>query len=164
MSTTSLSHLQEVLSRGAFAVTAECGPPRGADPETVIKKGALLKDCIDAVNVTDNQTAIVRMSSIGAATHLVQMGLEPVMQMVVRDRNRIALQSDILGASALGLVSEMPTGPGPIPEELIAEIAATVPPAVATFLLTSLTDPTGATTYMYYDALGRATAIAENNP
>ena len=99
----SQSKLQDVLSRGEFAVTAECGPPRGADPEIIRNKGALLKGHVDAVNVTDNQTAIVRMSSIAASAHLLQMGLEPVMQMVTRDRNRIALQSDILGAYSLGI-------------------------------------------------------------
>ena len=103
MNLESQSNLQNVLESGAFAVTAECGPPRGADPEIIHKKGALLKGHVDAVNVTDNQTAIVRMSSIAASTHLLQMGLEPVMQMVTRDRNRIALQSDILGAYSLGI-------------------------------------------------------------
>lgn len=103
MNSSSQSHLQQVLSSGTFAVTAECGPPRGADAEIVRKKGALLKGHVDAVNVTDNQTAIVRMSSIAAGVHLLKMGLEPVMQMVTRDRNRIALQSDILGAYSLGI-------------------------------------------------------------
>jgi methylenetetrahydrofolate reductase (NADPH) len=103
MSTTAQSRLQEILSKGEFAVTAECGPPRGATPEAVRKKGELLKGFVDAVNVTDNQTAIVRMSSIAACSHLLQMGLEPVMQMVTRDRNRIALQSDIMGAYSLGI-------------------------------------------------------------
>jgi methylenetetrahydrofolate reductase (NADPH) len=97
------SRLQEILSNGEFAVTAECGPPRGANPEIIRKKGELLKGWVDAVNVTDNQTAIVRMSSIAACAELLQMGLEPVMQMVTRDRNRIALQSDILGAYSLGI-------------------------------------------------------------
>jgi methylenetetrahydrofolate reductase (NADPH) len=97
------SRLQEILSKGVFAVTAECGPPRGANPEVIRKKGELLKGWVDAVNVTDNQTAIVRMSSIAACAHLLQMGLEPVMQMVTRDRNRIALQSDIMGAYSLGI-------------------------------------------------------------
>lgn len=95
--------LQQILARGEFAVTTECGPPRGANSEVVIEKGELLKSYVDAVNVTDNQTAIVRMSSIAACAHLLQIGLEPVMQMVVRDRNRIALQSDILGAYSLGI-------------------------------------------------------------
>ncbi len=97
------SKLHEILSKGAFAVTAECGPPRGADSEVVVKKGALLKGYVDAVNVTDNQTAIVRMSSVAACAHLLKLGLEPVVQMVTRDRNRIALQSDILGAFSLGI-------------------------------------------------------------
>ena len=95
--------LQKILSDGVFAVTAECGPPRGADPVVIRKKGELLRGYVDAVNVTDNQTAIVRMSSIAACVHLLHMGLEPVVQMVTRDRNRIALQSDILGAYSLGI-------------------------------------------------------------
>ncbi len=103
MNMESPSRLQQVLSKGGFAVTAECGPPRGADAQVVRKKAELLKGCVHAVNVTDNQTAIVRMSSISASVLLLQMGLEPVMQMVVRDRNRIALQSDIMGAYALGI-------------------------------------------------------------
>ena len=103
MKTESAGKLQKVLTSGGFAVTAECGPPRGADPEIVRKKGELLKGCVDAVNVTDNQKAIVRMSSIAACTHLVAMEIEPVMQMVTRDRNRIALQSDIMGAYSLGI-------------------------------------------------------------
>jgi methylenetetrahydrofolate reductase (NADPH) len=97
------SKLQQILSRGKFAVTAEVGPPRGADAAAVRQKAALIKDYVDAINVTDNQTAIVRMSSISSCAHLVQMGLEPVMQMVTRDRNRIALQSDIMGAYSLGI-------------------------------------------------------------
>lgn len=103
MNNASISGLQEKLAAGEFVVTAECGPPRGSNPEVIRKKGELLKGIVDAVNVTDNQTAIVRMSSIAACTHLIQMGLEPVMQMVTRDRNRIALQSDIMGAYSLGI-------------------------------------------------------------
>jgi methylenetetrahydrofolate reductase (NADPH) len=103
MNMDSPGRLQKILSDGAFAVTAECGPPRGADPAVIRKKGELLKGYVDAVNVTDNQTAIVRMSSIAACVHLLRMGLEPVVQMVTRDRNRIALQSDILGAYSLGI-------------------------------------------------------------
>jgi len=98
-----LSKLHEILLNGEFAVTGECGPPRGANREVIAKKAELLKGFIDAVNVTDNQTAIVRMSSIAGAVHLIEAGLEPVMQMVVRDRNRIALQSDILGAYSMGI-------------------------------------------------------------
>jgi methylenetetrahydrofolate reductase (NADPH) len=103
MSRESVSRLQQILSQGEFAVTAECGPPRGADAEIVRKKGKLLNGYVDAVNVTDNQTAIVRMSSVAGCTHLLNIGLEPVLQMVTRDRNRIALQSDIMGAYSLGI-------------------------------------------------------------
>jgi methylenetetrahydrofolate reductase (NADPH) len=98
-----VSRLERILRQGKFAVTAECGPPRGANADVIHKKGKLLEGFADAVNVTDNQTAIVRMSSIAACVHLKQMGLEPVMQMITRDRNRIALQSDILGAYSLGI-------------------------------------------------------------
>ena len=98
-----ISRLKDVLERGEFAVTGECGPPKGADPEIILEKAELLRGNVDALNVTDNQTAIVRMSSMVACGLLKTAGLDPVLQMVVRDRNRIALQSDILGASALGI-------------------------------------------------------------
>ncbi len=97
------SRLEKVLTGGHFAVTGECGPPRGANPDVVRKKAAFLKGVVDSVNVTDNQTAVVRMSSFAGCLLLIQEGLEPNLQMVVRDRNRIALQSDILGAYALGV-------------------------------------------------------------
>jgi len=100
---TAPGNLERVLTSGGFAVTAECGPPRGADPESIRKKGGYLKGFVDAVNVTDNQTAVVRMSSMAACLILKEMGFDPVLQMTVRDRNRIALQSDILGAAALGI-------------------------------------------------------------
>lgn len=98
-----MSHLQRILESGQFAVTAECGPPKGADPETVKNKGRLLSGYVDAVNVTDNQTAVVRLSSLASCVILRGMGLEPILQMTTRDRNRIALQSDLLGASSLGI-------------------------------------------------------------
>jgi methylenetetrahydrofolate reductase (NADPH) len=97
------SRLEKVLGAGHFAVTAECGPPKGSDVSVLEKKAAFLKHCVDAVNVTDNQTAIVRMSSLAASGILKNLGLEPVLQMVTRDRNRIALQSDLFGAYALGI-------------------------------------------------------------
>ena len=97
------SKLEKVLRSGQFAVTGECGPPRGADAEVIRKKCSLLKDKADAFNITDNQTAVVRMSSIASAVIMMQEGMEPVMQMVCRDRNRIAIQSDILGGAALGI-------------------------------------------------------------
>ena len=97
------SRLKRVLDEDGFAVTAECGPPKGADPEVILRKAELLKGKVDAVNVTDNQTAIVRMSSLAACSLLKTAGHDPILQVVVRDRNRIALQSDILGASAMGI-------------------------------------------------------------
>ncbi|SPF36298.1 5,10-methylenetetrahydrofolate reductase [Syntrophobacter sp. SbD1] len=97
------SNLERVLTSGHFAVTCECGPPKGADVEHLQKKIELIRGCVDAANVTDNQTAVVRMSSIAAGAIMVRSGVEPVMQMVTRDRNRIAAQSDIFGAYALGI-------------------------------------------------------------
>ncbi|HLC02345.1 MAG TPA: methylenetetrahydrofolate reductase [Anaerolineales bacterium] len=97
------SRLERVLRAGHFAVTAELGPPQAADAEVIRKKAALLKGFCEAANITDNQTAIVRMSSIGAGTLALQEGLEPVIQMTCRDRNRLAIQSDLLGAYALGM-------------------------------------------------------------
>jgi methylenetetrahydrofolate reductase (NADPH) len=97
------SVLEKVLESGQLAVTSECGPPRGAVSEKVIQKSDLLKGYVDAVNVTDNQTAMVRMSSFAAGVLLRRNGLHPVLQMVTRDRNRLAMQSDILGAYALGI-------------------------------------------------------------
>jgi len=92
------STLEKVLETGQLAVTSECGPPRGALPGKIKEKAELLRSYVDAVNVTDNQTAMVRMSSFAASVFLKQMGLEPILQMVTRDRNRLAMQSDILGA------------------------------------------------------------------
>jgi len=97
------SNIEKILESGGFVVTSECGPPRGADPEVIRKKGNLLKGVVDAVNVTDNQTSVVRMSSLSACVILKEMGFDPILQMVCRDRNRIAIQSDILGAAALGI-------------------------------------------------------------
>jgi 5,10-methylenetetrahydrofolate reductase len=97
------SNLERVLRAGHFAVTGELGPPQSADGDSIRKKAVLLRGYVDAVNITDNQTAIVRMSSIGSGTIVVQEGLEPVIQMTCRDRNRLAIQSDLLGAYALGM-------------------------------------------------------------
>ncbi len=97
------SNLERVLSSGKFAVTAEIGPPRSASADPVRKKAEGMRGCADAFNLTDNQTAMSRMSSIACAVVLMQQGLEPVVQMTCRDRNRIAMQSDVLGASALGV-------------------------------------------------------------
>ena len=97
------SNLEKILSSGGFAVTGELGPPKGADVSVIERKASLLKGNVDAINVTDNQTAIVRMSSIAVGAILQRMGLEATMQMVCRDRNRIAIQSDIFGAYGLGI-------------------------------------------------------------
>ena len=97
------SNLKRVLDAGHISVTAECGPPRGADPDIVRKKAAFVAGNVDACNVTDNQTAVVRMSSLAGCMLIKELGIDPLIQMVVRDRNRIALQSDLLGASALGV-------------------------------------------------------------
>lgn len=97
------SRLEKVLASGALAVTSECGPPRGARPEKIKEKAELLRGCVDAINVTDNQTAMVRMSSWAASIIIRQMGLDPVLQMVTRDRNRLAMQADIIGAYSHGI-------------------------------------------------------------
>ncbi len=96
------SNLEKLLRAGHFVVTAEIGPPQSADPEVIRRKARLLKGVVDAANITDNQTAIVRMSSIASAVLALQEGVEPIVQMTCRDRNRLAMQSDLLGAYALG--------------------------------------------------------------
>lgn len=97
------SNLERILTAGYFAATGELGPPKNADAEVIRRKAKILKGYVDAVNITDNQTAVVRMSSIASGAILLQEGLEPVIQMTCRDRNRIAIQSDLLGAYALGM-------------------------------------------------------------
>lgn len=97
------SNLQRILEAGSFSVTAEIGPPMSADGDFVRTRARELDGIIDAANVTDNQTAIVRMSSVAASYLSLQEGIEPVLQMTCRDRNRIAIQSDLLGAYALGI-------------------------------------------------------------
>ena len=97
------SKLEKVLASGNLAVTSECGPPRGALPDKVKEKAEMLRGYVDAINVTDNQTAMVRMSSFAACVIIKQMGLDPILQMVTRDRNRLAMQADILGAYAHGI-------------------------------------------------------------
>ncbi len=95
--------LERIMARGEFAITGELGPPKHCGIEGVLKNIGHLKQAVDAANITDNQTAVVRISSLATAAILLKEGLEPVMQMTVRDRNRIAMQSDILGAGALGI-------------------------------------------------------------
>lgn len=97
-----MSFRQRVAAR-QFAITAEIGPPRGADTAPVAEKAAALRGCVDAVNITDNQGATVRLSSLGGSVAALRAGIEPIMQLTCRDRNRIALQSELLSASALGV-------------------------------------------------------------
>nr|WP_319394518.1 methylenetetrahydrofolate reductase [uncultured Desulfobacter sp.] len=96
------SNLEKVLASGQLAVTSEVGPPRGCNIDILKEKAHMIKDYVDGINITDNQTAMVRMSSIAGGIAIKQMGLDPIIQMVSRDRNRLAMQSDILGAYALG--------------------------------------------------------------
>jgi 5,10-methylenetetrahydrofolate reductase len=97
------SHLERVLKAGHFAVTAELGPPRSADPEVIRRKAGILRGYVDAANLTDGQGAVVRMGPLASSYLTLQCGVEPVMQMGCRDRNRIAQQADVLGAAALGI-------------------------------------------------------------
>jgi methylenetetrahydrofolate reductase (NADPH) len=97
------SKLAKVLAAGHMAVTSECGPPRGSDPEAIKRKAKLIRAHVDAINITDNQTSVTRMCSLAACIQLKLMGIDPVLQMVTRDRNRIALQSDILGAASFDI-------------------------------------------------------------
>jgi methylenetetrahydrofolate reductase (NADPH) len=94
---------QRRLAAGEFTVTAEIGPPRGADTAPIARTAALLRDWVDAVNITDNQSAAVRLSSLAGSLAALGAGIEPIMQLTCRDRNRIALQSELLSASALGV-------------------------------------------------------------
>jgi methylenetetrahydrofolate reductase (NADPH) len=97
------SNLERLLEAGQFAVTGELGPPQSADPEVIRRKAKILKGHVDACNVTDGQTAVVRMASWAACLIAKEEGLDPIVQMTCRDRNRIALQMDVLGIAALGI-------------------------------------------------------------
>jgi methylenetetrahydrofolate reductase (NADPH) len=101
----SAGRLEKVLTAGEFAVTAELGPPQNANPEAIKKKAQHCIGNVEGANITDNQTAIVRMSSIAAGAIALSCGVEPIIQMVCRDRNRLAMQADILGAAALGITN-----------------------------------------------------------
>jgi len=103
MSTKTPSKLEKILAAGHLAVTSECGPPRGSDGDVITKKAEMIKDYVDAINITDNQTSVTRLCSLAAVIRIKLMGLEPILQMVTRDRNRIALQSDILGAASFNI-------------------------------------------------------------
>lgn len=103
MNTTTPSRLEKMLAAGHLAVTSEVGPPRSCDGAVIEEKAEMIKDYVDAINVTDNQTSVTRLCSLAACIRLKLMGLDPVLQMVTRDRNRIALQSDIFGAASFGI-------------------------------------------------------------
>ncbi len=97
------SNLERLIRAREFVVTGELGPPKGWQRSEVERKAAWLRGVVDAINITDNQTAIVRMSSIAAGRVLVELGLEPIVQMTCRDRNRLSMQSELLGAAAMGI-------------------------------------------------------------
>ena len=97
------SKLEKVLAAGHLAVTSECGPPRGSNPEVIVNKAEMIREYVDAINITDNQTSVTRLCSLAACIRLKLLGVEAVLQMVTRDRNRIALQSDILGAASFDI-------------------------------------------------------------
>lgn len=97
------SKLEKILASGELAVTSECGPPRGSDPEGIKEKAEMIRNHVDAINITDNQTSVTRLCSLASCIHLKLMGVEAILQMVTRDRNRIAIQSDILGAASFDI-------------------------------------------------------------
>ena len=94
---------KSALESGRFVVTAEVGPPKGTDIKKILHEAGALKGKVDAINVTDNQSAVMRISSVSFCKLILEMGQEPILQMTCRDRNRIGLQSDLLGASILGI-------------------------------------------------------------
>lgn len=97
--------LKDALEAGRFAVTSEVGPPKGIDVAEMLSSAELLRGRVDAINVTDNQAAVMRLSTIAACIHLKQAGHEPVLQVTGRDRNRLAIQSDLLGAASFGITT-----------------------------------------------------------
>ena len=98
-----MSNLSEALKSGKFVVTTEIGPPKGVDIEEMLEDAELLRGRVDAINVTDQQSSVMRLGSLATCRLLKERGLEPVFQMTCRDRNRIALQSDLLSAYVLGI-------------------------------------------------------------
>jgi 5,10-methylenetetrahydrofolate reductase len=94
---------RDILNSGKFAVTAEIGPPKGTDIKEMLHHMEVLRGKIDAANITDNQSAVMRICSLAVCKLAMENGLEPILQMTCRDRNRIGLQADLLGASVLGI-------------------------------------------------------------
>jgi methylenetetrahydrofolate reductase (NADPH) len=97
------NRFRTAVQSGEFLITAEVTPPKGGDPSHMIKMAQALKGRVHAVNITDGSRAVLRMSSLAASAILLQHGIEPICQMACRDRNRIALQADLMGANALGI-------------------------------------------------------------
>ncbi len=98
-----MSRLSESLAAGKFVVTAELGPPKGTDVAHLLEMADLLRDHVDAINVTDQQSSVMTLGSLAVCALLRQRGIEPILQMTCRDRNRIALQADLLSAAVLGI-------------------------------------------------------------
>jgi methylenetetrahydrofolate reductase (NADPH) len=98
-----LNNLQEKLAQGKFVFTVELGPPKGIDIKPLLEQATTLNSLVDAINLTDNQRAVMRMSSFVAGFHLLAAGITPICQLTCRDRNRLALQSELLGAASMGV-------------------------------------------------------------
>ena len=96
-------NIAELIKNGKFAVTAEVGPPKGVDIQEMLDSAELMRDRVDAINATDQQSSVMRLGSLASCRLLKERGLEPVFQVTCRDRNRIALQSDLLSAYVLGI-------------------------------------------------------------
>jgi methylenetetrahydrofolate reductase (NADPH) len=101
--THTLSCFRRAIQAGEFLITAEVAPPKGGNPAHMMQMAACLKNRVHAVNITDGSRAVLRMSPLAASVLLLQNGIEPICQMACRDRNQIALQADLMGASALGI-------------------------------------------------------------
>lgn len=101
--TSNKSSLKDALEKGKFVVTCEIGPPKGAEDEEIRSTAGLLKGLVDGVNVTDLQSSVMRLGSLTTCHILKDMGLDPIFQVTCRDRNRLALQSDLLSAYVLGV-------------------------------------------------------------
>lgn len=101
--TTPLSSFRTAVKNGEFLVTAEVAPPKGGDPTQMVKMAQLMKGRVHAINITDGSRAVLRMCPLAASVILLQYGIEPICQVACRDRNRIGLQADLMGAQALGI-------------------------------------------------------------
>ncbi|MCX7831895.1 MAG: methylenetetrahydrofolate reductase [Actinobacteria bacterium] len=98
-----MNKLRDAIDKGKFILTAELGPPKGTDVSNFMNKAEILSSYFDGINITDNQSAVMRLSSLAGCLHLLRAGGTPIMQVTCRDRNRLAIQSDLLGAYSLGI-------------------------------------------------------------